>query len=82
MDNFIYMLIFKIYTLPKDKEIAVSSQTVGFNAAENSVRLYNKEAADRLSYSPQDLVQRPTSLASPGHTDLEDRTLREAKTPG
>ena len=50
MDNFIYMLIYKISSLSKDKEIAVSTQTAGFNAAENSGRLYNKEAADR---SPQ-----------------------------
>ena len=34
MDNFIYMLIYKISTLSKDKEIAVSSQTAGFNGAD------------------------------------------------
>ena len=49
MDDFIYMLIYKISTLCKEKEITVLSQTARFNADENSVRLSSKEAADRSS---------------------------------
>ena len=47
MDNFIYMQIYKIETFSEEKEITVLSQTAGFNAAENSVKLFSKEAADR-----------------------------------